>query len=104
MSEQFGLAPSDIELLRSVFERFPEVTQVLVYGSRVKGNFRASSDIDMTILDNVDWTLFNRIETELDDLMLPYQIDLSILSHIENDALIDHIQRVGKPIYQATFP
>lgn len=104
MSEQFGLAPSDIELLRSVFERFPEVTQVLVYGSRVKGNFRASSDIDMTILDNVDWTLFNRIETELDDLMLPYQIDLSIFSHIENDALIDHIQRVGKPIYQATFP
>ncbi|WP_067217004.1 nucleotidyltransferase domain-containing protein [Marinomonas gallaica] len=104
MSEQFGLAPSDIELLRSVFECFPEVTQVLVYGSRVKGNFRASSDIDMTILDNVDWTLFNRIETELDDLMLPYQIDLSIFSHIENDALIDHIQRVGKPIYQATFP
>lgn len=104
MSEQFGLASSDIELLRSVFERFPEVTQVLVYGSRVKGNFRASSDIDMTILDNVDWTLFNRIETELDDLMLPYQIDLSIFSHIENDALIDHIQRVGKPIYQATFP
>ncbi|WP_425642657.1 nucleotidyltransferase domain-containing protein [Marinomonas gallaica] len=98
------MAPSDIELLRSVFERFPEVTQVLVYGSRVKGNFRSSSDIDMTILDNVDWTLFNRIETELDDLMLPYQIDLSILSHIENDALIDHIQRVGKPIYQATFP
>ncbi|MCO4785246.1 MAG: nucleotidyltransferase domain-containing protein [Marinomonas atlantica] len=104
MSELFGLAPSDVESLRSVFERFPEVTQVLVYGSRVKGNFRASSDIDLTILGNIDWTLFNRIETELDDLLLPYQIDLSIFSHIENDALIDHIQRIGKPIYPATSP
>ena len=99
MSDQFGLTASEIGKICSVFERFPEVTQVLVYGSRVKGNYRISSDIDMTIMDDIDWSLFNRIEAELDDLMLPYQIDLSIFSQIENDTLIDHIQRVGQPIY-----
>ena len=102
MSDQFGLTSSEIEQIRSVVTQFPEVTQVLVYGSRVKGNYRASSDIDMTIMDNIDWPLFNRIETELDDLMLPYQIDLSIFSQIENDNLIDHIQRIGQPIYKAS--
>ena len=91
MSDQFGLTASEIEKICSVFERFPDVTQVLVYGSRVKGNYRISSDIDMTIMDDIDWSLFNRIEAELDDLMLPYQIDLSIFSQIENDTLIDHI-------------
>ncbi|SBS25701.1 hypothetical protein MAQ5080_00340 [Marinomonas aquimarina] len=100
MSDQFGLTSSEIQQICSVFAQFPEVTQVLVYGSRVKGNYRAASDIDMTIMDEIDWTLFNRIEAELDDLMLPYQIDLSIFSQIENDNLIDHIQRIGQPIYQ----
>lgn len=99
MSDQFGLTSSEIEQVCSVFAQFPEVTQVLVYGSRVKGNYRASSDIDMTIMDNIDWPIFNRIETELDELMLPYQIDLSIFSQIENDRLVDHIKRVGQPIY-----
>lgn len=99
MPDQFGLTASEIEKICSVFERFPDVTQVLVYGSRVKGNYRISSDIDMTIMDDIDWSLFNRIEAELDDLMLPYQIDLSIFSQIENDTLIDHIQRVGQQIY-----
>lgn len=104
MSDQFGLTFSEREHLCSVFSHYPEVTQVLVYGSRVKGNFRVSSDIDLTIMDDISWTLFNRIESELDDLMLPYQIDLSIFSQIENENLIDHIQRVGQPIYPATSP
>ncbi len=45
-------------------------------------------------------SLLFRIETALDDLMLPYQIDLSILEKIDNPSLVEHIQRVGKVFYQ----
>lgn len=79
MSE-FGLSAQDINQIRLVFQRFPKIQQALIYGSRVKGNFRASSDIDLTLIGDIDWPLFNRIESELDDLMLPYKIDLSLFS------------------------
>ena len=36
---------------------------------------------------------------ELDDLLLPYTIDLSIFHMIDHEALRDHIQRVGQEFY-----
>lgn len=32
----------------------------------------------------------------LNDLLLPYKIDLSLLKHIKNPELLEHIHRVGK--------
>lgn len=40
---------------------------------------------------------------ELDELMLPYQIDLSVFDEIENPDLVDHIMRVGRPLYVKGF-
>ena len=41
-----------------------------------------------------------QIEEALDDLMLPYSFDLSVFAEIENQNLVDHIQRVGVIFYQ----
>jgi len=41
-----------------------------------------------------------KIENEIDDLLLPYKIDLSIYHKIENNQLVDHINRVGKVFYE----
>jgi predicted nucleotidyltransferase len=41
-----------------------------------------------------------KIENELDDLLLPYKIDLSIFENISNPDLIDHINRVGIIFYE----
>jgi hypothetical protein len=41
----------------------------------------------------------SKIEMELDDLLLPYQIDLSLLAEIDNAVLVEHIARVGKDFY-----
>jgi hypothetical protein len=46
--------------------------------------------------------LLFEIETELDDLLLPYKIDLSAFKTISNPDLIDHINRVGIVFYAAT--
>jgi hypothetical protein len=35
------------------------------------------------------------LQTQLDDLMLPHEIDLVIFETIESKELIDHINRVG---------
>ena len=36
---------------------------------------------------------------EVDDLLLPYQFDLSLFHSLNNKDLIDHIQRRGIVIY-----
>ncbi len=41
-----------------------------------------------------------RLEGEIDDLLLPYKVDLSLIHQIESRALLEHIRRVGKIIYQ----
>jgi len=41
------------------------------------------------------------IDREIDDLDLPYKVDVSIYSLIEDPALRDHIDRVGCVFYQS---
>ncbi len=40
----------------------------------------------------------------LDDLLLPYTIDLSIFSDISDADVVEHIQRVGVTFYEKTWP
>jgi hypothetical protein len=41
-----------------------------------------------------------KIELEIDELYLPYKLDLSLFHQISNLDLIEHINRVGKIFYQ----
>lgn len=98
--ERFGLKPGTIDRINGVFSNYPEVHEVLLYGSRAKGNYRSGSDIDLTMKGTgLDLGLMNRISLEIDDLLLPYSVDLSIFAHIDNKELLDHIERVGKIFY-----
>ena len=97
MSESFGLSRVSIDKIKSVFATHPLIEKVLVYGSRAKGNFRPNSDIDLTVIaPKMSLTEILKIENEIDDLLLPYKVDLSLFHKIDNKSLIDHIQRVGK--------
>ncbi len=100
LAYEFGLKQTTIERIRNVFLAYPEIKEVLLYGSRAMGNYRQGSDIDLTLLgDKLTYTQLSQIETELDELMLPYSIDLSLFDHIENQDLVDHIHREGKVFY-----
>ena len=100
-SDRFGLKSNAIKLLRSVFSRYPSIEVVILYGSRAKGNFKPSSDIDLTIVGpQVDLSIRFKIENEIDDLLLPYKVDLSLFHQIDNLELIDHIKRVGVEFYK----
>ena len=97
---KFGLSQTTLEKLNSVIERFPEIDEVMIYGSRAKGDYMEGSDIDLTLIGNgLDHDLLLTLMVELDTLMLPYKIDLSILSQIKNHDLIEHIKRVGQRLY-----
>jgi predicted nucleotidyltransferase len=98
---EFGLPPSVITQMNAVFVAFPEVRQVILYGSRAKGNFKRGSDIDLCLVGaDLSTPILLKIDTALDDLLLPYKIDLSIRDHIDNTQLLTHIERVGTAVYR----
>lgn len=101
MNNRFGLTETTIEKINSTFSSYPQIEEVLLYGSRAKGNYKSGSDIDLTIKGkSITNRLMNQLSLSLDNLLLPYTIDLSIYHHIDNPDLIDHINRNGIIFYQ----
>lgn len=97
----FGLKPHIITAIQDVFSRYPEVNSAVLYGSRAKENYRNGSDIDLVLKgEKLNLSLLQKIENELDELYLPYKIDLSIYHQISNEDLLEHIERVGKVFYE----
>lgn len=93
---KFGLTDKTIYKLSQVFVKYPEIEKVLIYGSRAKGTFRPGSDIDLTLIgEKLDKSILFHIINEIDDLLLPYQIDLSILHQVSNPDFLGHVRRVG---------
>lgn len=102
---KYGLKEETIRKINSVFSRYPQIYEAVLYGSRAKGNYKNGSDIDITLKgDKLDLSLVNRICLEIDDLLLPYSIDISIFNEITNPELVAHIKRVGAVFYQKPLP
>ncbi len=98
---KYGLTQKVIEKICSVFTRFPEIEKAILYGSRAKGNYKAGSDIDLTLYGTaLTPELRTDIVEAVDDLLLPYTIDLSLFDELENADLRDHIKRVGIVFYE----
>ncbi|QRQ99511.1 nucleotidyltransferase domain-containing protein [Dyadobacter sandarakinus] len=99
----YGLSEKTIKGIQGVFAEHPQIEQAILYGSRAKGNYRNGSDIDLVLVGpELDLSQIFKIEIKLDDLMLPYKIDLFALHKIENQDLINHINRVGIVFFEKT--
>ena len=99
-----GLALPEIELMRGVFRRVPDLSEVVLYGSRAKGTHRPESDIDLALVGVEDEVQAEAIAEELDELPLPYRFDVKARSAIRYPPLQDHISRVGITLYRRDPP
>lgn len=97
----YGLKDIELAKLNEVFAANERIERVILYGSRAKGNYKPFSDVDITLEGaELTHTDLNRISLAIDDLLLPYQFDISIFHTLKNEALIDHIRRMGITIYE----
>lgn len=97
---QYGLSSDTIQRISGVFSTFPAVEKAVLYGSRAKGNYKTGSDIDLTLYgEQLTPELLGDISEALDNLLLPYTIDLSLFDELEHAKLREHIERVGVSFY-----
>lgn len=100
LEQTAGLTAGQLKALCSCFATFPEVEQVLLYGSRAKGNWHERSDIDLAVKGpQVDRFRLARLLLDIDDSDLPFPVDLLHYDTLKNARLKDHIDRVGIVIY-----
>lgn len=98
---KYGLSNRTLQKIQSVLSHYPQVERAILYGSRATGTYRNGSDIDLTLYsDALTHSILSRIDTELDDLLLPYTIDLSIFDQIDNPVMVEQIQRIGVNFYE----
>lgn len=97
----FGLSGKILTQFKQVFEKYEEIQEVIIYGSRAKGNFRPGSDIDLVLKgENVTDEIRSKVWLELDELNTPYLVDLAVFQELSSQNLIEHIQRVGQVFYK----
>lgn len=97
----YGLSEDNIKELIDILSSCPHIEQAIIFGSRVRGDYRPGSDVDLSLkgkdltLADVAW-----LDAKLEDSYIPYFFDTNIYSRLRNQDLIDDIDREGEVIYQ----
>lgn len=98
---EFGLKDNEIYALREVLASVPEVEEAIIYGSRARGTNKLASDIDITLKgSNLTYLQLALLDAKIDDLYLPYFVDLSLFSMLKNKDLVESIEREGKVLFR----
>ena len=102
---KYGLLESDIKNIISILRKNGRINEIILFGSRAKGTFNNGSDIDIALKgDDLKLTDIINSSLEIDNLLLPNKFDLIIFSRIKEQALIEHINRVGIILYKRRKP
>jgi len=97
----FGLRQADLEEIDHILKQFPAIEEAFLFGSRAKGTFKSGSDVDIAIKgESVDHDVVAKLLFQLnEESALPYFFDVIHYEEISEKALLEHVDRVGRPIY-----
>ncbi len=101
---KFGLPDRVIARLVEVLPQNESIERTVLFGSRAKGTYHEGSDIDLCLSGtNLDLSVLAGLESRIDDLDMPWKVDLVPEAMIDSKALLDHIHRVGAVLYERTL-
>ena len=100
----FGLPESVLKLLLDYFSANPQIIKVFLYGSRAMGRETPGSDIDLAIVTKSCHDISGSVKTDLEELSTPYLFDVIDYDRITHKSLREHIDRVGKLLFQQSKP
>lgn len=97
----YGLEEEELKLMRRIFAETPAIEEVVLYGSRAKGNHKPFSDVDLTLRgEQLSTDDLTDVMYKLAESSLPYFCDVSLFRNLTSPALLDHIRRRGKVVYR----
>jgi len=102
MKTNFGLKPTDLEIICGVLAKESVIEQAILFGSRAKGNYKPGSDIDIALKGKkLTSDIITRVSFQLnEETTMPYQFDILNYHTIREPSLQEHIDRVGIVFYE----
>jgi uncharacterized protein len=98
---KYGISIQNIDQIISIFSDVSKIEEVIIFGSRVKGSFKPGSDIDLAVKgSNLTFDDLLKLYGKLDELNLPYKLDLILYNDINDKEVLSHIKRLGKVFYK----
>lgn len=90
-----------VEAIVATLSADPRVWRVVLFGSRARGQAREGSDIDLCLEGKgLDLDAQLALAERLDELDLPWKIDLLVMDGIQDPALRERIVREGRVLFQ----
>ena len=91
---KYGLSEISYKKIKEVIDKYSDY-EFIVFGSRARGDYKNSSDLDLAIRGSVEEEKQFEILNSFDLLDIPYMIDLVFMCKIEKEELIESIKRDG---------
>ncbi|SHM38486.1 hypothetical protein SAMN05660826_00926 [Caldanaerovirga acetigignens] len=86
--------------LRRIFEKYP-VQKVLLFGSRARGDFKKTSDVDLAVFSrDISEREFNLMVDEINEIDTALSFDVVHFEKLKKDSLKEKIIRDGVLIYE----
>lgn len=96
----FGLDPRHYVDFAEIFQRYPQIEEVLIFGSRAKGTDKPWSDFDLAVVaPAMSDREFSRLWEEIDALPLVFKLDLLHWDRLPEDRLKKKVRREGERFY-----
>jgi predicted nucleotidyltransferase len=101
MSNKFGIYDRSLVQIKKLIGEFSEIEEARMFGSRVLGNYKKGSDIDIVVFGSkITLNTVIKLSNILDELgNTPYFIDVVNYHTISNKELQNHIDHHGIPFY-----
>lgn len=82
-----GVTPDELNILKNIFEPYRPDFRFACYGSRVKGGFEKTSDLDILIYGKEAMPLetLEEIRQKCDDSRLPYIVNFCDFHKVDPD-------------------
>ena len=97
----FGLKDTDYKLIKTIFQLFPKIDEVLVFGSRAMGTEKPGSDVDLALKgSDIQLDDILKLKHKLEELPIIYDFDIINYETINTPALVEHIDKHGISFYK----
>lgn len=91
---KFGLKEKELDEIKVLYYLFPEIDKIIIFGSRARGDYKKSSDIDIVIKGNVDKIMY-KIRDYFEESGILYTVDVINYQAIADKEFEKNIDKEG---------
>lgn len=86
--------------LQNIFNKYDEVDNVVLFGSRARGDNKVNSDIDLCLFgERLTHLTFSKISMDIEELNTPLSFDILNFNELNKKELVKNILTEGIEIY-----